>query len=252
MSFLQIEHAVYSIGSEGWLGGIGIFALYGAIVVFFALRLKTDVQFRLFEKYWGLALIIMMLFKHLHLTLEGLWGVEEHLELHLCGLSRFLSIALLFFAARWAYYPLFFWGIVGGFHAVLTPELTGGDTVFMYIEYYVAHSGILIIPLYFHFSRGMRIGRWTWAKVLSLNIFFMFPIGIINYLSGANYMFLCFPPKVNSPFIIGEWVDGMRVCVDGSFSAFPVYILGFVVAGAAHYLVLTGLFWKSIKAEEAK
>ncbi len=30
----------------------------------------------------------------------------------------------------------------------------------------------------------------------------------------------------------------------------PTYILGFMVAGAFHYVVLTALFWKSIKASE--
>ena len=51
--------------------------------------------------------------------------------------------------------------------------------------------------------------------------------------------------------IIGEWVDGMRVCVDGSFNAFPIYLVGFLVAGTAHYLRLTGLFWRSIRAAES-
>jgi hypothetical protein len=79
----------------------------------------------------------------------------------------------------------------------------------------------------------------------------MIPIGLTNYLTGGNYMFLCSPPKVENPMIIGEWVEGMRVCVDGSFNAFPVYLVGFVVAGAAHYLLLTGLFWRSIRASES-
>ena len=175
----------------------------------------------------------------------------DNLELHLCGFSRFLSIFLLLFGWRWAYYPLFFWGIVGGFHSLLTPELTSGDTTYMYIEYYVVHGGILIIPLYFHFVRGMRIGRWTWAKVLATNLGLMITIGLANYLTGGNYMFLCSPPKVENPMIIGEWVDGMRVCVDGSFNAFPIYLVGFLVAGTAHYLLLTGLFWRSIRAAES-
>jgi len=251
MNFLQIEHAVYAMGSSGWWGGIGIFSLYAAVIWIAASRLDGEDALRRFEKGWGIALLLLWIGKHIHLVQSDLWNIMDNLELHLCGFSRFLSIFLLLFRWRWAYYPLFFWGIVGGFHSLLTPELTSGDTTYMYIEYYVVHGGILIIPLYFHFVRGMRIGRWTWAKVLAINLGLMIPIGLANYLTGGNYMFLCSPPKVENPLIIGEWIDGMRVCVDGSFNAFPVYLVGFVVAGAAHYLLLTGLFWRSIRASES-
>jgi len=251
MNFLQIEHAVYAMGSSGWWGGIGIFLLYAAVIWIAASRLHGEDALRRFEKGWGIALLLLWIGKHIHLVQADLWNIMDNLELHLCGFSRFLSIFLLLFGWRWAYYPLFFWGIVGGFHSLLTPELTSGDTTYMYIEYYVVHGGILIIPLYFHFVRGMRIGRWTWAKVLAINLGLMIPIGLANYLTGGNYMFLCSPPKVENPLIIGEWMDGMRVCVDGSFNAFPVYLVGFVVAGAAHYLLLTGLFWRSIRASES-
>ena len=251
MNFLQIEHAVYALGSSGWWGGIGIFSLYVAVIWIAASRLQGEDALRRFEKGWGSALLLLWIGKHIHLVQADLWNIMDNLELHLCGFSRFLSIFLLLFGWRWAYYPLFFWGIVGGFHSLLTPELTSGDTTYMYIEYYVVHGGILIIPLYFHFVRGMRIGRWTWTKVLAINLGLMIPIGLANYLTGGNYMFLCSPPKVENPLIIGEWIDGMRVCVDGSFNAFPVYLVGFVVAGAAHYLLLTGLFWRSIRASES-
>ncbi|HAB36046.1 MAG TPA: TIGR02206 family membrane protein, partial [Cryomorphaceae bacterium] len=187
------------MGSSGWWSGIGIFATYGLLVVAAARFLKGDQALRRFEMAWGLALVALWIGKHIHLVNEGLWNVMDNLELHLCGFSRFLSVFLLLFGWRWAYYPLFFWGIVGGFHSLLTPELTSGDTPYMFVEYYVVHGGIIIIPLYYHFVRGMRIGRWTWAKVLGINLSLMLPIGLANYLTGGNYMFLCSPPKVDNP-----------------------------------------------------
>jgi uncharacterized membrane protein YwaF len=101
----------------------------------------------------------------------------------------------------------------------------------MYAEYYIVHGGIIIIPLYFVFARGWMIGKWTWAKILGVNVLLMAPVGLINYLVDANYMFLCQRPMVDNPFIMGDW---------------PWYIVGFLVAGALHYGVLTLLFWKRI------
>ena len=42
MNFLQIEHAVYALGSSGWWGGIGIFSLYVAVIWIAASRLQGE------------------------------------------------------------------------------------------------------------------------------------------------------------------------------------------------------------------
>ena len=227
------EHAVYTIGSPAWWSGIAIFVAYAAVVIGAARWLKGE-GLKTFERVWGIALAALLLVKHVYLHQSGLCNVQDNLELHLCGFSRILSIMLLISGARWAFYPLFFWGIVGGFHSLLTPELTGGDTPFMYAEYYIVHGGIIIIPLYFVWVRGYMVGKSTWAKVLGINLLLMVPVGMVNRLVDANYMFLSQRPMVDNPLVIGKW---------------PYYLIAFVVAGALHYFVLTLLFWKRIKAQ---
>ena len=39
---------------------------------------------------------------------------------------------------------------------------------------------------------------------LFINIIII-PVGLINYILDANYMFICRPPNVDSSFFIGEW-----------------------------------------------
>ena len=234
MNFLQIEHAVYPMFSSEWFIGIGIFTLYLSIVIAASRILNKD-QLAIFEKVWGIALIALLVGKHFHLVHENLWNVMDNMELHLCGFSRMLSILLLAFGLRWAFYPLFFWGIVGGFYSLLTPELTSGDTTYMFIEYYVVHGGIIIIPLYYFFVHGMRIGRWTWLKVVILNLVLMIPVAVANQITGGNYMFLSAAPAVDNPLIIGDW---------------PYYIIWFIFLGTLHYLLLTAIFWKSIRNAE--
>ncbi len=201
MTFLQIEHAVYPILSKEWFIGIGIFAIY-LLTVLFAIKILNKNQLAIFEKVWGFALIALLIGKHFHLVHENLWNFMDNMELHLCGFSRMLSILLLAFGLRWAFYPLFFWGIIGGFYSLLTPELTSGDTTYMFIEYYIVHGGIIIIPLYYFFVHGMRIGRWTWLKVITMNLILMIPVAIINKITGGNYMFLSEATGVNNPLII--------------------------------------------------
>lgn len=238
MTVFQVEHAVYAMFSTPWLVGIAITAAYALVIYFFSKKYRNDDRsLNRFERIWGGLLVALFLVKHVQLLVIGDWSVTENLELHLCGMSRLMSILLLAFGVRWAFYPLFFWGIVGGFHSLLTPELTGGDSTFMYLEYFISHGGVIIIPLYYVFVRQRMVGQWTWIKILTLNVAMMFPIYAINTLIDANYMFLIEPPKVENILIQGPW---------------PYYIFGFIGAGLVHYLVLTGLFWKRIKANDGK
>jgi len=243
MTLLQVEHVMLTTAdTEWWIGG-GIFGLYGLIVLFLARHWKgqEDKLVRM-ERAWGFALLALLVIKHINLLAIGQWNVYDNLELHLCGFSRMMSILLLAFGLRWAFYPLFFWGIVGGIHSLLTPELTSGGSPFMFFEYYVIHGGIIIIPLYFVFARNYMVGRWTWVKILGVNLAMMPPIYAINRIIGeganglkANYQFLIDPPAVENIFIQGEW---------------PWYLLNFIVVGALHYIVLTAIFWGRIRRAE--
>jgi hypothetical integral membrane protein (TIGR02206 family) len=226
MSFLIVEQTTYAIGTTGWWSGLSIGLGYAALVVLAARLLRGEDRVR-FERIWGFAILALMFFKHGNLLYTGQWSSQDHLEMQLCGFSRILAILLLVFRQSWAFYPLFFWGIVGGLHAFLTPQYTAGASPFMFWEYNLAHAGIMIVPLYHYFVHGFEIKRWTWAKMLVVNIALMVPVGLINKATGANYMFLSQKPIANNPFIVGEW---------------PTYILGFVAAGALHYALLTVFF----------
>jgi uncharacterized membrane protein YwaF len=68
--------------------------------------------------------------------------------------------------------------------------------------------------------------------MLGVNVLLMLPVGLVNYVTGANYMFLSQKPIADNPFIVGEW---------------PIYILGFVAAGALHYAVLSVFFARRTK-----
>ena len=48
------------------------------------------------------------------------------------------------------------------------------------------------------------------------------PVGLINWITDANYMYICEKPIVQSPFLIGEW---------------PWYILSLEVIGLLMMLI---------------
>ncbi|GGG02683.1 hypothetical protein GCM10010913_25520 [Paenibacillus aceti] len=96
-------------------------------------------------------------------------------------------------------YPfLFFAGIAGALQALLTPNLVYGFPHFRFFHFFIAHGAIVLASLYMTWIEGYR-PNWksiVWAMLL-LNIF-AGAVGVVDYLIGANYMFLTHKPDTTS------------------------------------------------------
>jgi hypothetical integral membrane protein (TIGR02206 family) len=223
-------HHVVPFGSPWWWGGWLIFAAYGA-VVFWIGRTTPKPDRERFERMWGWVILGFFAFGQLVQVLDGTWSLQESLPLHLCWFSRFLAFLYLTFRQKWALVPLFFWGIVGGFHSLMTPESTLGGSSFMLMEYYFSHAGIILVPLYTVFVGGWRIPKNGWLHAFLWNNILLLPIYGIDLAVGGNYMYLVSKPQVDNPFVVGDW---------------PYYILGFEAAALLHYGVLRLVFFNYI------
>lgn len=119
---------------------------------------------------------------------------------------------------------------------MITPEFTHGTDPILMFDYFFVHGGLIAIPLYCVFILGMRPRKWAWFKsFLYLQIFVVF-VGLVDYLLGANYMYLAVKPKVENPFLIGDW---------------PYYIIGLELATLLHaFLVQIPFYLKNHFIEE--
>jgi hypothetical integral membrane protein (TIGR02206 family) len=189
----------------------------------------------------GTILIIRTIGVHFYWDYLGIWTIESSLPLHLCGLSAVLSGIILFWRKQWAYECLYFWGIPGAFHSLLTPEFTVGSNGFLFYEYYLSHGGIILSAIYLTWVIGMRPRKGSWWKVFIWSQLLIPIIGCINFVLTANYMYLCIKPIAKNPFLIGEW---------------PWYILGIELAALLHffivYLPFAYLFHKAKVNKQAK
>ena len=96
-------------------------------------------------------------------------------------------------------------GFGGAFQALITVDLTGINNMIGIFSLNWAHSLIILNVLWLIFAYNKKFNLYSiWNAFLFLN-FLILPIGFINYLLDANYMFLCFPPNVESLFFIGGW-----------------------------------------------
>lgn len=177
----------------------------------------------------GLALGLLLLapepIAQVSLYYRGLWNLNESLPLHLCDLTAIFSWVALIWRNQRVYECLFYWGIPGALVSLATPEFTLapgvlnadgtlGDEILIFLNYYVGHGGILASACYLTFVLGMRPGPGSWWKISLLGQPLLLTVGLFNWAFGTNYIFLCEPPHVENPLIIGAWpwyVIGMNV-----------------------------------------
>ena len=158
---------------------------------------------------------------------NGIWSVQFSLPLHLCTFAVPLS-ALMLATRRYRLYELlYFWGFAGATQAMLTPDLssTGYNFPhFVYLIFWTSHGAILWAVVFAAAAWGYRP---TWGSILRVilatNLFMLF-IGVVNWLTGGNYMFLARTPEFPSLIdLLGPW---------------PWYIIPLQLIGIAAFMLV--------------
>ena len=191
-------------------------------ILFVAKKLNKD-QLELLAKMIGVILIARSILVNPYVAnLKG-WDIYNNLPLHLCGLSAIISGIIMFYRKQWMYECLYYWGIPGAFHAFLTPEFTQGTEGLLFLEYYIAHGGIILSALFCTLYLGFSPRKGSWWRIFLWSQLLLPIVGGFNWLIDANYMFICAPPIVDNPFVIGD---------------FPEHLIGLEIAGLLHFAIV--------------
>jgi hypothetical integral membrane protein (TIGR02206 family) len=159
------------------------------------------------------------------------WSIQSNLPLHMCGLSGLMSILLLFnFNTRLAHL-VYYWGLTGGFYSLLTPEFDQGDQGFFFYSYFIGHGGLILTCSYMIVHHKFKPEANSWLQIFLITQIAAITVGLFNWATGSNYMYLQTPPSVDNPLIIGSW---------------PWYILVFEVLAIVHFYLFYRLskVWK--------
>lgn len=224
-----MDHVVISPFGVEWFFW-NILTLFFILFVILIPLNKSDKFKSNFTTFFTLLMAFEYLFIQSYFVYKGIWTPQDSLPFHLCRLMLFNTIILLFTRNQVAFELLLFIGMVGGFHSLMTPELTHGSDLVLLIDYFLVHGGLVAAPLYCIFVLGMRPRKMAWLKSFFYLQFFVVAVAIIDYFLGANYMYLAVKPEVNNPFLIGDW---------------PYYIIGLELATLLHaFLVYIPFYLK--------
>jgi hypothetical integral membrane protein (TIGR02206 family) len=140
------------------------------------------------------------------LMTQGRFSVQNSLPLPLCDLGAVVAAAACFWRVTLLVELTYFWGLAGTLQAVVTPDLATPFPHLAFFEYTVGHVCIVMAALFL--VVGMRITPQPKAvpRVFAITAAYTALVGLVDGLTGADYMFLRAPPVSWSLLsVLGPW-----------------------------------------------
>lgn len=125
---------------------------------------------------------------------HGLLSPTEDLPLHLCNISGYLSLYVLFTRKKGIYDFLFYAGLLGASVAILTPDVRYNFPHITYWGYMIDHYSIVMTCWFLLVVEGWRPSNKSVQRTfLLLNALLVVTV-FVNKWTGGNYMYVSHKP----------------------------------------------------------
>jgi hypothetical integral membrane protein (TIGR02206 family) len=134
------------------------------------------------------------------------WSVAASLPVQLCDVAAFVAAAALFWRRLLLVEVAYFWGLGGTLQALLTPDLKEHFPSFPYLQFYVTHELVILAALFLVAGLALQPRRGAVRRIFLLTVGFAIVVGLIDLVTGGNYMYLRQVPVSGSLLdLMGPW-----------------------------------------------
>ncbi len=184
---------------------LGIFAIIvvGMVV---AARHGSPRWVRIMEKAAGLYMLA-----YIPVTMFCAWPLRwltpDHLvPLHVCDLVSLAAGVALLTRRQLAVEITYFWGIAATANGLITPSLTVDFPDLHYFTFFWLHAGVVATALYLVLGPRLWPHPGSVKRVILVGYAYLLIVGLIDWIFGWNYGFLCGKPPTASLFdALGPW-----------------------------------------------
>jgi hypothetical integral membrane protein (TIGR02206 family) len=140
------------------------------------------------------------------LAFHGVYRADYALPLQLCDVACFVSAAALWTRRRLLVELTWFWGLAGTANGLITPDVPNHFPEFLYLQYFIAHGGIVLAALLLVIGLRISPRPWSSLRVFALTCLLLVADALVDLAINANYLYLRHPPGVHSPLdLLGPW-----------------------------------------------
>jgi len=144
--------------------------------------------------------------------------------LQICDLAIFVGVFALLSRSRLAAEVLYFWAGAGTLVAMINPDVRHGFPSWEFVFFFGLHAAVVLSAAVLTFGFGLRPRRHAAWRVLALTNVYAAFVGVVNALTGANFMYLRAKPEAGS---VLDW-----------FGPWPYYLLGGELLAVVLFLAL--------------
>ncbi len=128
------------------------------------------------------------------------------LPVQLCDVGAFVAAAALVWRQLLLVEVAYFWGLGGTLQAVLTPDLQDHHfPSFPYLQFYVTHDLVILAALFLVIGLALRPRPGSVRRIYLLTLAFAAVVGLIDLVTGGNYMYLRVPAPGSLLEVMGPW-----------------------------------------------
>ncbi len=136
----------------------------------------------------------------------GTWSATTSLPLALCDVAVLVAAVACIWSVPLLVELTYFWGLAGTLQAVAFPDLQSSFPHLVWFQYTAGHLGIVFAALFLVVGMGLRPRQGAIVRVFLITIGYTAFVGLVDWLSGANYMFLRQPPSEWTLLkVLGPW-----------------------------------------------
>ena len=234
----------YELTNVEWLLPIAIIIMIGILIVVYRDKFKNNAKLdRNVRLYVGL--FFMTIYLSHYILRFALYGYDYILlPFHLCSISMFFAIILLFTKNKTIFYFVLYTGVLGGLISLFFPIIGYDSSFYRYYQYQFAHGLLILTPIYFlavyEYLPSKKETVYSFLILEAIGIF----MGTFNYYIGTDYMFIFINPDKVEKFPLIAKLGGI-----------PLYLLWTQLVGITAYFIeyqVIHFFFKTKKIEEAK
>lgn len=172
--------------------GISLFflSLYAAVILFRG-ELRRFGHFGLIRRTMGAVLLANMLIHYAGRVIIGEWRFSEDLPLHICFVTNFFLIYILFTDNKGSLFSvIYYFTVIGPLPAAVFPDISRTWSGYLFHQFIISHHVMLLFSLYCAFVLQYETSSSGAVRAFVTGNCYVALMGIFNRVFGTNYIML--------------------------------------------------------------
>lgn len=198
----------------------------GVLLFIFRDRLKAFKYKEVIRYIMGTVLLLNMIIYYMGMFFTNTFNVYEDLPFHLCFVTNFFMIYILFKNDKNLYKIVYFFTFIGPLPAIIWSDLKYTYDVYEFWQFVICHHLMLLTSLYLLIVLDYKVEVRYMLKAFIIGVSYVTLVSIGNYIFGTNYiMSTSLPENVLKIYPFLEKIPALV----------PLYAVG-IIAFAIAYL----------------